>query len=382
MFQVGSASEQPPENTKAFNPSLGVRFDYDSNIYDTNSTVIASWIATLSPVIVLSSAPAQQQYVLSYRGNYGYYFADSDDNYADHLLGGLARFKLSDRMQFDLGLTTEKGHWDRGSYQTAGIDPESPSFPAEPDQFDRNSWKGRLQYGADGNRGRLRFSIGGTQLDYTNNLERTQFFDYKTQSAGAGISVLFHRRTTVTFDAMFLDTKFDKTQPGEASLDSDDWRYLIGLSWKATAKTAGTIRVGVEQRRFDDPSRESTSNPSWDINIRWAPRQYSYFDFSTSRVNEESPREAAFVDTKSFSVAWTHEFNDRWQSVVGWTQSDYNFIGAPRDQDLNEVSVGVRFKQGRLVSWQTGYAWRSRDSNLDSLIYDGDLFSIGVTLGN
>ena len=262
------------------------------------------------------------------------------------------------------------------------IDPGSPLFPAEPDTYDRYSWGGNLQYGADGNRGRLRFGIGGTELDYTSNRERTQYFDYQLQTANAGLSLFFNQRSSIILDAIFTDINYESIQPGQASLDSEDLRLLLGVSWKATAKTAGTIRVGVEKRRFDDPSRERTSNPSWEIDLSWTPREYSQFRFVTSRVNEESPREGAFVDTTSYKVAWTHQLNASWESVVSWSLSDYRFVGAPRDQDITELGLGVRYRQRRLVTWQAGYAHRSRDSNLSSLIYDGDLFSIGVTLGN
>ena len=376
------AAERIPDDGKAIQPNLGIRFDFDSNIYSTSVDEIESWISIITPAILFSTAPAQQRYSLLYEGEYGRVFADSADDYADHVLTGVAQFQLSSRGQVDFAAATEKGHWGRGSYQTDGLDPTSPSFPAGPDKFDRHKWGGKIRYGAEGNRGRLRFGFGGSQLDYTNNRERTQFLDYETLSGSAGLSLLFHQRTAVVFDAVFTDIRYENERPGEVSRESEDWRLLLGLTWEATAKTSGSIRFGLQRRRFDDPSLGKTSNPSWDVNVRWSPREYSHFDFATSRRNEETFAEGAFIDVSAYKVAWTHEWNRGWESIIKLTRNDSQFVGSPRDQDFTESSLGLRYRQGRLLTWEAGYARRSRDSSLSELVYDGDMFSIGVNIGN
>ena len=378
------AAEPIPDEAEAFQPSLGIHFDFDSNIYDSSADEIESWISVVTPAILLSTAPGQQRYALLYEGEYGHYFnsSDSADDYADHALSGVAQFQLSSRGQVELGAATGKGHWPRGSNQTEGLDPTSPSFPTEPDEFDRNKWGGTFRYGAEGNRGRLRFGVGGSQIDYTNNRERTQFLDYGTLSGSAGLSLLFHQRTAIVLDAVFTDIVYRNEPPGEASRESEDWRFLLGLTWEATAKTSGSIRIGRERRHFDDPSLGKTSNPIWDVNVRWSPREYSHFDFVTSRRNEETFAEGAFIDTSDYKVAWTHEWSQGWESIISWTRSDEVFVGSPRNEDLNELSLGLRYRQGRLLTWEAGYARRSRDSSLSNLVYDGNLFSIGVNIGD
>ena len=377
------AAEPIPDEERAFLPSLGVRFDFDSNTYDSSTNPIESWIGVVSPAILFSTAPGPQRYELLYKGEYGhFFFEDSADNYADHVLAGLAKFQLSSRGQVDFAAATEKGHWGRGKYQTQGFDPTSPSFPSEPDKFNRHNWGGKFRYGAEGNRGRLRFGFGGSQIDYTNNLERTQFLDYGTLSGSAGLSLFFHQRTAIVLDAVFTEIIYKNEKPGVASRESEDWLFLTGLTWEATAKTEGSIRFGLQRRRFDDPTLGKNSHPSWEVDVRWSPRKYSHFDFATSRRNEESYGEGAFIDISAYKVAWTHEWSQGWESIISWAQTDEEFVGSPRDQDLNELRLGLRYQQGRLLTWQAGYARRSRDSSLTNLVYDGDMFSIGVNIGN
>lgn len=376
------AAEQNPDEWRPIQPNLGIRFDFDSNIYSSSSSV-ESWVSVATPTILFSTAPAPQRYALLYQGVYGHFFNESNsaDNYADHVLGGAAHYQLGTRGQVDLIAATEKGHWDRGSYQTDGLDPTSPSFPTDPDEFDRNKWAGKFQYGAEGNRGRLRFGYGGSQLNYTNNRERTGILDYETEFASAGLSLFFHQRTAIVLDAVFTDIDYERDRPGEATLKSTDWRYLVGLTWQASAKTSGSIRLGTQRRQFDDPTIANTSNPSWEVDVRWSPREYSQFDFATSRENEETFGEGEFIDTTVYKVSWTYQWSPGWESVISWAKSDLEFVGSARDQSLSEFYLGLRYPQNRLLTWEVGFERRSRDSSLSNLDYDGNLFSIGVNIG-
>lgn len=375
------AAEKSSDEIKAIQPSLGFRAALDSNIYNTSTDEIDSWIGIITPAILLSTAPSQQSYALLYKGEYGKNFEDSVDNYADHALSGFGVFKFGSRGHLDITATTEKGHRDRGSDQTDGLGPTSPSFPAAPDEFDRKTWSGKFRYGADGNRGRLLFGIGGSQLDYTNNLERTRFYDFDTLSGSAGISLLLFQRTAIVFNAAFTDVSYENARPDQAGVDGQDWRYLLGLTWTATSKTSGSIRFGVQQRRFDDPTRSSTSNPSWEVDVRWSPREYSYVDFVTSRVNQETFGEGAFIDSRAYKVSWTHEWSRGWKSIVSLSQSDLEFVDSERDQNLRELYLGLRYAQSRLLTWEAGYALRSRNSSISRYVYDGNMFTIGLNLG-
>lgn len=373
--------ERIPEQDQPILPSLGIHFTFDSDIYGSGENAVESWMAIATPAILFSTAPAPRRYVLLYAGEYGHFFEDSADNYADHILSGAALFQFGSRGQLDVIAMTEKGHRRRGSYQTSGLDPTSPLFPSEPDTFDRHDLEGEFRYGAEGNRGRLRFGIGGTRFESTNNRVRTQFLDYDTLVGSTGLSLLFHQRTAVVLDAWLTDVRYETEPPGGASRDSEDWRFLLGLTWEATAKTEGSIRLGIERRRFDDPARATASNPSWEVDVRWSPREYSRFDFLASRKNEETFAQGDFIDTSLYTVSWTHEWSRSWGSIVRWDQRDRDFVGSSRDQETSIFYVGLRYQQGRLLTWDAGFARRSRDSSFSNLVYDANMFTIGVNIG-
>ena len=189
MVRPEGAAERMLDEGKTVLPNLGIRYEYDSNIYDSSMNETGSGIGIITPAILFSTAP--QRYTLLYRGEYGRYVEDSADDYNDHLLSGVVQLYFGSRGQVDLVAATNKGHWARGSHQTEGIDPSSPSFPTKPDVFHSNNWGGIFRYGAEGNRGRLRFGFGGSELNNTNNRERTRYYDYETLYGSAGLSLLF-----------------------------------------------------------------------------------------------------------------------------------------------------------------------------------------------
>ncbi|MFK8030324.1 MAG: outer membrane beta-barrel protein [Gammaproteobacteria bacterium] len=369
------------EDLQAIQPSIGLQAVYDSNIFDSSSDEIDSLITIVAPTLLLSTAPAPRRFALLYTGEYGYYLSSSDDNYDDHLLSGLGTLTMGSRGRLDLTASTQKAHRDRGSNQTDGFGPGSLLFPDEPDQFDRSTWSTKFRYGADGNRGRLNFGIGGTQLDYTNNKARTRFFDFETLSGSAGLSLRFHQRTSVVFTAAYTNINYENARQGAAIRDGHDWRYLLGLTWEATSKTSGSVRLGIQQRSFDDPSRDDTSNPSWEVDVRWSPRDYSHVDFVASRVNQETFGEGAFIDSRLLKVSWTHEWNRGWESVVSFNARRLEFVDSARDQDSHELYIGLRLPQTRLLTWETGYRYRTRDSSVDRYVFTGNMFSIGFNLG-
>ncbi|MBT8422083.1 MAG: outer membrane beta-barrel protein, partial [Gammaproteobacteria bacterium] len=350
-------------------------------IYNTGENAVESGIAIVTPLILFSTAPTQRRYVLLYAGEYGSFTEDSADNYDDHLLSGAALLQFGSRGQLDVIAMAEKGHRRRGTYQTSGLNPSSPFWPSEPDTFDRYDWAGQFHYGAEGNRGRLRFGLGGTQFESTNNRERTRFLDYDTQFVSTGLSLLFHQRTAVVLDAWFTDVRYEEVPPDGAKRDSEDWRFLLGLSWEATAKTEGSVRLGMERRHFDDPARASASNPSWEVDVRWSPRDYSHFHFLAWRRNEETFAGGDFIDTSVYRVAWTHEWRPGWGSIISWDQTDADFVGSARDQESTVYYLGMRYSQGRLLTWDVGFARRNRDSSLSPLVYDANMFTIGLNIG-
>ena len=377
---AASAQAQQVDDEGGFEANVGLHFDLNDNIYDSSTQEIESWIARISPELSLSSAPGSRQFSALYVGDYGKFFEGSDDDYTDHSLTGRGLFKTGSRGLVDLSAIFAQGHDSRGSGQTRGVLPGSPEFPPEPDEFDRIDWTAQYTHGAEGARGRLNFGLGESALEYATNRERTQFFDRSDRYAFVGLTLGARERSAFVVQARFNETDYDVDRPGEASRNGDGWRALVGFTWEATSKTEGSIRFGAQRRNFDDPARESSTGASWDVAIRWSPREYSHFDFTTTRENQETIAGGNFVDRSSYGVSWTHEWAIGLESVLSWDSQEDDFVGENRVEDYSETYFGLRLPQGERVLWEAGVSRRDRDSTLPDLEFGATLFTIGVNL--
>ena len=153
---------------------------------------------------------------------------------------------------------------------------------------------------------------------------------------------------------------------------------MVGFTWEATSKTEGSIRFGAQRRNFDDPGREAETTASWDVAVRWSPREYSYFDFVTTRENEETIGGGNFIDRSSYGVSWTHEWPIGLESVLSWDRREDDFVGTNREEDESETYFGLRLPQGERVLWEAGVSRRSRTSTRADLEFEGMLYTIGV----
>jgi hypothetical protein len=377
-LSAASALAQESRDEGGFQANVGVYFDWNDNIFNSSTLDIEDWIARISPELSLSSAPGKRQFSAQYVGDYGKYFDSSDDDYEDHSLTGRGLFQTGSRGELDVSAEFERGHDSRGSRLTRGVPPDSPEFPSEPDVFERIDGTAQYTHGASGARGRLNFGLGVSALEYINSRERTQFFDRSENYAFAGLTIGALERSAFVIDARYTETDYDVDRPGEPSRNGENLRALVGFTWEATAKTEGSIRFGAQRRSFDDPARESNTAPSWDVAIRWSPREYSHFDFITSRENGETIGDGNFIDRASYGVSWTHEWGIGFESVLSWDRLEEDFIGTDREEDSSETYFGLRLPRGERVIWEAGISRRDRNSTLPELEFEGMLFTIGV----
>lgn len=363
---------------------VGLHFDRNDNIFDSSTQEIESWITRISPDLLLSSAPGKRRFSVQYIGNYGKFDStESDDDYSDHLLTGRGLFQTGSRGLLDILATYEQGHDRRGTRLTQGLPPNSPLFPAEPDEFERADWAVEYTHGRKSARGRLKFSVGENSLEHSNNLDRTQFFDRDDSFASAGLTIGIQERTAFVMEARYTNSDYVVDRPGEASLDGDNWGFLIGVTWEATARTEGSVRVGTQRRSFDDPGRTGDERTaSWDVAVRWSPREHSHFDFDTSRGNQETFAGGSYIDRSSFGVSWIHEWGVGLESELGLDWREDDFIGTNRKQDESGYYFGLRLPQGERLLWEAGVSYRDRSTAgaIDNLEFEGMLFTIGVNL--
>ncbi len=371
------------ESASSLEPALGIELRYDDNIFRSAANEQTSLITVLSPSLLASFVPSKHRFELEYNGELASYADSSPDDYDDHEFRAGAYLQLGQRSLLDFVGTYEDSHENRGTGLSEGFDPELDQLLDAPDEYERAQFLGRLTYGATGTRGRLVFEVGQSELEYTNHRDRTRFFDRDDRYGG---SIFYYRimpNTSLLLDLRATEFEYQHDRVLQPSLDSTEYRYLLGATWDVTGKTTGTVKVGYVEKIYADDTRVDFSEPYWELDIRWSPRSYSYFDFATARYpSEVTSVTGDLIDNTTYSITWSHEWSDRVVSHITARDVDQKFRGSAtgRLQELTEYGMTLAYEMRRWLTWEFGVDVSSRKSNVDRLNFDGTIIRLGAKL--
>lgn len=363
--------------------SLGIEVRDDDNIFQSAGSEQSSQVSMLTPSVLMRFEPSGARLELGYDGEYAWYQDFDNDDYGDHALEAGAHLLVGRRSGLDFVASYEGEHENRGTGLTQGFDFSSGELPEEPDQYTYEQFLARYTYGVNATGAILAFEAGEQEHAYDNNLERTRQFDRDTTYGQATVGLRIRPNTSLLLDLRSTDISYPRPLPFGKTLDSREHRYLVGVEWEATAKTTGSIRIGHVDKDYDDPGRPNFSGPNWEVAVRWSPRTYSHIDLGTARFPQETTSTSADVqDTRTYSVRWSHEWNDRLESRVSASTLDDEFVGdtESRQQELQQYGVALIYEMRSWLRWEAGLEVNSRDSNVERFSFQGKTVRIGARI--
>jgi len=357
-------------------PMISAQVGYDDNFFSTSANEEDDTITVLSPSVQLIAEDGLNAYRLTYQLSEGINQDHSSDNYTDHNLSADAHLEFSQRSVQDLNAAYNKGHEARGTglSGTGGI---ANSIDA-PLEYDTQTVGFSYIYGAPEATGRIQ--VYGEHLDreYQNFRSITEGRDDTEVTLGAVFYYQVMPKTSLLFEVRNKDIDYD-VDPAN-SLDNETRKYFVGATWEGTAKTTGTVKVGVSEKDFDSASRKDFTSGSWEASVRWAPRTYSVVDISTSRSAAESTGNGNFIDTKSYNVNWNHAWSDIVNTDLGLGLTSETYEGAAdgRKDDTASVNMGVNYDMRRWLTFGLNYKYSDIDSNLANTDYSKNLVMLTV----
>lgn len=373
--------EDPEHST--IEPSIYAALIHDDNIFRSADAERSSLITVLSPSLLAIFKPPRHRFQLRYTGEFASYARSSADSYDDHELQGAALFELGRRGLLDLVGVLEDGHETRGAGLSEGLEPGSGSFLSEPDEYRQASVGSKLTYGATGTKGRLVFEAGRRDLEYSNNRDRTRFFDYDQIYGGATFYLRVMPSTSLLLSVRTNEFDYRVDRSSQPSLNSSEHRFLVGATWDITGKSTGTVRFGYVEKKYDESARPKFAGTSWDADIRWSLRSYSHLDFATSRYpSEVRSLTGDVIDNTVYSVAWNHDWTSRIRTRLATLQSREDFRGSTeaRVETLTRHGLTIAYEMRRWLTWEFEVSATSRDSNIDRFSFDLNVVRLGANL--
>ena len=376
---------QEPENVEhsALEPSIAAELRYEDNIFRSATDELSSLVTIVAPGLQASIMPGRHRIQLGYNGEFGSYANSSTDNYDDHEFQAAASMELGRRSLLDLRASYKDGHEPRGTGLSEGLEPDSSPLLSEPDEFNLTQLGGRYTFGATGTRGRLVFDAGRRDLEYSNNRERTRFFDYDQIYGGATFYVRVMPSTSLLLGARADDFDYQFDRSMEPSLDSREHSVVFGATWDITGKSTGTVRSGYVEKKYDDRARPRFSGTNWSADVRWSLSSYSHLDLATSRYpSEVTSLTGDVIENTDYSVAWSHHWTPRAMTRLSALQSRQDFRGSVggREDTLDQYGLALVYDMRRWLKWELGLNTSSQDSNVDRFDFDLNVVSLRANM--
>lgn len=347
-----------------FTPTLQVSERYDDNFRAVEKNEESSWITGITPTFTLAAEGRKSAYELTYSANTDIFHSSHADDNTDHHLTANAGFEFDARNR----LVLSAGH--HKVEETASLDQN-----AENDKYSTSNIGGLYTFGAATARTQLDFGANYEELRYqnSNNLNADKERDTTALSSTAYYRVA--PKTRLLVEARHTDYDYVTN----TRLNSNNIALLGGVTWEATAKTTGTVKIGAEKKRFDDSSIDDKSGSLWEVGASWAPRTYSTFNLNTRRALDEGYSGASSIQSQSTTLSWNHEWLDRLSSDVSYTYSDQEYQDVKRDDKIKTLGLGLTYEMRRWLDIGVGYKYSENDSSAANKSYERNIYSISFT---
>ncbi|MDX8400528.1 MAG: outer membrane beta-barrel protein [Gallionellaceae bacterium] len=322
-------------------PGLSVLEKSNNNLYRSDLNKQSSLITVVSPSLNLRAEKGDDIYSMDYRADVARYAQSSADDYIDHTLSGAVQMPISAHSFVKFDPEFHLGHDDRGSTFGPGTD--------SPNTWKKAVYKGALSYGSADSIGRFLMDVSYSDVVYQNNRTTTTGYD-KTQKYLSGSFYLrVLPKSTVFVQVDNLKIAYKDTA---STLNGNELRLLLGLTWKATAQTNGTFKIGQLQKSFDR-GHSTFSGDSWEGTVRWSPRQTTHIEWLAGRKSSESTGVGDLVLSTNNALDFSYNLSEKIRLHLNVAQVTEEF--SPSSRSDITPSYGLKAEY-RLRSWLLGRA--------------------------
>lgn len=347
-------------------PTLQVSERFDDNFRAVEVGEEDSWITAITPTITLAGKGRKSSHSLTYSATSDIFQSSSNDDNTDHHVTADLGFEFDARNKLKLNAGY---HYIE---ETASKDQS-----IENDKFDTYNAGGVYSYGVEGALAQLELAANVKRLQYHNS--GTLNADKEYDSAAFNVTGYYRvgSKTRALLEARH--TGYDYIT--NTGLNSNNIALLGGVTWDATAKTTGSIKLGAEKKRFDVATLDDKNGSMWEVGVTWQPLTYSTFNLSTRRGLDEGSAGATAIKSQNSTLGWKHEWLDRLTSDANYTHitQDYEDQASQREDTIDSLGLGLTYEMRRWLDVGVGYKYAETDSNIAGESDKRNIFLISLT---
>jgi hypothetical protein len=351
----------------ALTPTLQVKQGYTDNLFDSVDNEKSTSITTIRPSINLQGQKGGFTAGLNASVEHGIHYSSRDDDYTDKALSVYSTMEFSARTKLDLIAEYLKLHDardDSGAGESLTTDQADKAS-----RYTTKNLGATVTYGTRESTGQIVVKATVSDKQYDNFREFTAAKDQQTRGLTGTFFYRVSPKTRLLVEGRYTDIDYDLAS---VTRDNTVTKLLVGAEWDATAKTTGAARVGVARKNFDSSSRDDFSGANWEVSMSWAPRTYSIFDISTNRAAEDaSAGEGDYIDTTSWTLGWSHSWNERLGSRVSYNWLNEDYVDSPigKDDDTETATIGLTYDMRRWLTLGVDVSHVAFDSNQPNADY-------------
>jgi hypothetical protein len=383
VFTPGVVMALDPANIELgplyLTPTLAVKEYYTDNLWLTNVQEKDTWASVVTPKVQAWMQNGPSDYSMSFQVEDSTYHSSGDDDYTDYTTHLDIHQEFTARNSANLFAYYYDGHERRG---TGFIEGELSLITNKPVEYTQATFGGDYTYGSTEGRGRMKLAAKSSEFDYKNFREFTRYYDRTEDTLDGTFYWKVASRTDALFELRAIDNNYDRPDPEDpaGTLTNDEWNYLVGVAWDATAKSSGHVKVGGYDRQYDSSDRSDEEGFLWEVGVEWKPRSYSLVDFTTRRYYQATNGLGDGINTREAKLGWRHGWSERSSTRLNLGFSNDDYEGSERKDDIYGVEARYDYAFRRWADFGIGYRYEDCDSDLDFYDYNENVFFVEAKL--
>jgi hypothetical protein len=375
------ATEPAPVKAGAFDliPTLDIDYSDTDNMFKSASNQVDTTLLLLNPRLQAIVDDGSSSFSLSAEAIDGDYSATSEDDYTDWRVAADTHLQVSTRNAFELNAGLFSTREMRGTgFSQGGL------LPSDPDSYEETTAGISYLYGDSESFFSFDLNAGIYDKTYDNNRSQTQFREREDDRLSATAYFNVSPRTNILLE--YRNTDIDYTTDPIAvlgardSLDSEETYAFIGVTWEATAKTTGSIKVGHGDKEFSDADRADADGAFWEASILWEPLSYSSVTLNAQSGFGEAVGQGDALETDNYNLSWTHEWSNSLSHSLSLYASDDDYIGSQRADEFDTLSLRVDYSVRRWFDVNVSIAREERVSSFSLFNYKENVVAIGFSV--
>nr|WP_242523630.1 outer membrane beta-barrel protein [Microbulbifer salipaludis] len=347
--------------------SAELEVQYNDNVSLTSQDRQDDWITRISPSLEVSREGQLTNLSSSFTLTRGHYLNGTRPEFTDYAADLGWQWRIGSLVE----LRSTASYTDVAQSVTGNLDGELAPILIEAERTRSPSGEIAIAVGRQGARlqGLLRHGIRKSEFD---DAVRNSTAIY----SGASGTYELNGILLVGMEAVKTDLAYVEV-PQIPSRDSDEIQ-LMATTEVRLPKTSIRLRGGRLRKNFSLDTRENFEGPRWDGRVSWSPKSYSTISFSIGKNVQESLGIASFIDVKSSSVTWTHQWGEALRSTFSHSETQGEFVGTDRFDRVKRSSFSIGYRPIDWLSVRLGASILDSSTSINVFGLENQQYFLGL----